>query len=79
MCGHPLQVVVLLCILLYSTVHNTVVQDLYFKPRMSRSKCKSSSDVAGTAKKRQAITMETKVKIIESGARQKNCRRHSFL
>ena len=32
---------------------------------MSRSKRKSSSDVAGTAKKCQAITMETKVKIIE--------------
>ena len=32
---------------------------------MSGSKCKSSSDVAGTAKKCQVITMETKVKIIE--------------
>ena len=32
---------------------------------MSGSKQKSSSDVAGTAKKCQAITMETKVKIIE--------------
>ena len=32
---------------------------------MSRSKRKSSGDVARTAKKRQAITMETKVKIIE--------------
>ena len=32
---------------------------------MSRSKRKGSGDVAGTAKKRQAITMETKVKIIE--------------
>ena len=32
---------------------------------MSGSKCKSSGDVAGTAKNRQAITMETKVKIIE--------------
>ena len=32
---------------------------------MSRSKRKSSSDVAGTAKKHQAIMMETKVKIIE--------------
>ncbi|TEA39543.1 hypothetical protein DBR06_SOUSAS11810002, partial [Sousa chinensis] len=29
------------------------------------SKCKRSGDVAGTAKKRQAITMETKVKVIE--------------
>ena len=32
---------------------------------MSGSKCKSSGDVAGTAKKHQAIIMETKVKIIE--------------
>ena len=32
---------------------------------MSGSKRKSSSDVGGTAKKRQVITMETKVKIIE--------------
>ena len=32
---------------------------------MSESKRKSSSHVAGTAKKHQAITMETKVKIIE--------------
>ena len=32
---------------------------------MSGSEHKSSSDVAGTAKKHQAIMMETKVKIIE--------------
>ena len=32
---------------------------------MSESKRKSSSHVAGTAKKHQAITMETKEKIIE--------------
>ena len=32
---------------------------------MSGSKCKSSGDITGTVKKRQAITMETKVKIIE--------------
>ena len=32
---------------------------------MSGSKHKTSGDVAGTAKKNQAITMETKVKIIE--------------
>ena len=32
---------------------------------MSRSKLKSSGDVAGTAKKRQVITMETKMKITE--------------
>ena len=65
MCVRPLQVVVLLCTLLYSTVQSTVVQHLYFKPSMSGSKCKRSGDVAGTAKKRQAITMETKVKVIE--------------
>ena len=49
---------VLLCTLLC-----TVVQYLYSKPRMSRNK--SKSDIAGTAKKCQVITMETKVKIIE--------------
>ena len=49
---------VLLCTLLH-----TVVQYLYSKPRMSRNK--SKSDIAGTAKKCQVITMETKVKIIE--------------
>ena len=38
---------------------------------MSRSKPKSSGDVAGTAKKWQAIMMETKVKIIERAERQK--------
>ena len=37
---------------------------------MSGSKHKSSGDVAGTAKKRQAITMETKEKIIEKMKRQ---------
>ena len=65
-CTHPLQGLVLLCTLLYTAIRST---DLYFKPRMSGSKCKSSSDVAGTAKKHQTITMETKVKIIESGVR----------
>ena len=45
---HPVQVVVLLCALLYRTVQRTVVQYLCFKPRMSRSKHKSSGDVAGT-------------------------------
>ena len=47
-CVRPLQVTVLLCTLLYSTVESTVVQYLYFKPRMSGSKRKSNSDVAGT-------------------------------
>ena len=41
MCVHPLQVVVLLCTLLYRA------QYLYFKPMMSGSKHKSS-DIAGT-------------------------------
>ena len=45
---HPLQVVVLLRTLFYSTVQSTVVQYIYFKPRMSRSKHKSRGDVAGT-------------------------------
>ena len=48
MCVHPLQVVVLLCTLLHSTVQSTVVQYLYFKPRRFGSKCKTSGDVAGT-------------------------------
>ena len=42
-CVRPVRVVVLLCTLLYSTVQSTVVQYIYFKPRMSRSKRKSSS------------------------------------
>jgi len=37
---HPLQVVVPLCALLYSTVQGTGVQYLYFKSRMSGSKRK---------------------------------------
>ena len=45
----------LLCTLLYSAVQNTVVQHLYFKPRMSRSKCKSNGDEAGTAKKSELL------------------------
>ena len=62
---HPLQVVVLLCTLLYSTIYCTVVQYLCFKPRICGSKHKSSGDVAGTTKKHKAIAMETKAKIIE--------------
>ena len=38
---------------------------------MSRSKCKSSGEVTGTAKKHQEIMMETKVKIIERAERGK--------
>ena len=40
-CMHPQQAAVLLCTLLYSTVRSTGVQYLYFKPRMSGSKCES--------------------------------------
>ena len=36
-------------------IEYTVVQYLYFKPRMSGSRCKSSNDVAGTAKKCQEL------------------------
>ena len=41
-------VVVASCILLCSTIESTVVQYLYFKSRMSRSKHKSSGDIVGT-------------------------------
>ena len=50
------------CAFMYFTVQSTAVQGLYFKPRMSGSKPKSSSDVAGTAKKCQAIMMEAQRK-----------------
>ena len=42
-----------------------MVQHLYFKPRMPRSKHKGSSDIAGTAQKCQVMMMETKEKIIK--------------
>ena len=48
-CVHPLPAAVLLCALLNSAVYSTVVQCLHFKPRMSRSKGKSSCDVADTS------------------------------
>ena len=41
------------------------MQYLYFKSRVPGSKHKSNSDVTGTAKKCQMITMEIKEKIIE--------------
>ena len=47
-CLHPLQAVVLLCTLRYSTECSSVAQYLYLKTRMSGSECKSSSDVAST-------------------------------
>ena len=64
---------VLYCTVLYR------IQYFYFKSRMSKSKCKSSGDVAGTAKKHQGIMMEKKVKNHwESGVRQKDGWHHSF-
>ena len=44
---------------------------------MSRSKRKSSSNTAGSARKCQVVTVETKVKINESGARLKDDRPYS--
>ena len=41
MCMHSLQVVGLLCVLLYVTVQSTVIRYLYFKSRMSESKHES--------------------------------------
>ena len=51
-----------LCTLLYRTIERTPVQCLYFKSRMSKSKCKSSSDVAGSAKKCQELESQGKDK-----------------
>ena len=42
-----------------ATVQSTVVQGLYFKPRMSRSKCRNSGDVARSAKKGQLLFWTT--------------------
>ena len=61
----PLQVAVRLCPSLCGTAERTAGQHLHLKPRVSRSKRESSGDVAGTTKKYRAITIETKVKIIE--------------
>ena len=58
----------LLCTLLYILY---TVQYIYFKCRMFGSKCESNGDVAGAAKKHQAIMMETKLKIIERAERGK--------
>ena len=59
------------CTSLCGAAWGTVLRHLYLKPRMSRSKLKSSGAVAGTAKKYQAITIETAVKIIERVERDK--------
>ena len=47
MCVYSPQVV-FLSTLLYNTIYSTVVEYLYFKPRMSRSRFKSSGDIADT-------------------------------
>ena len=47
-CVHHLQVILLLCTLLSSPLQRTVVEYVYFKPRISGSKHKGSRDVAGT-------------------------------
>ena len=47
MCVHALQTVRLSCTLLYCSVYSAVVQCLHFKPRMSKSMCKSRDDIAG--------------------------------
>lgn len=61
----PLEGVVLLCILLYSTARRTGAEYLCLKPRMTGSKHKNSSDMAVTAKKHHWVMVKTKVKIIE--------------
>ena len=60
-CVHPLQVVVLFCTLPQSTVQISVLQYLYFKPRMSTNMYKSSGDIAGTAKKYQLLYCTTEL------------------
>ena len=59
-CMNPLQVVVLLCTLLYRTAQNTVVWYFYFKCRVSGSKCKNSTVAAGTTKKCQELEAQSK-------------------
>ena len=56
---HRLQVVLLLCTLLYSPLQRTVVEYVYFKPRISGSKHKSSGVVAGTDMKRKKRAINT--------------------
>ena len=60
---HCLEMMVLLCTLQYCIEYSSTVS--LFKPRVSGSKHKSSSDIAGTAKKHQVMKMETKVNIIK--------------
>ena len=44
----------------FITQYYTVLQYLYFKPRMSGSKDKSSNEIASTAKTRQTVMIEKK-------------------
>ena len=51
------------CAFVYFTIQHYieyVVKYLYFKPRMSGSKDKSSSEIAGTAKTCQTVMIEKK-------------------
>ena len=41
-CVHPVQVVMLFCALLYSTVESTDIQYLYFKPRILEASIKTA-------------------------------------
>ena len=45
--------------LLYSGVKYSSIASLYFKPRMSGSQCKNSSDMAGIVKKLQLLNNTT--------------------
>ena len=53
------------CAFVYFTVQCCIgySNSLYFNPRMSRSKDKSSGDIVDTAKKHQVKMMEIKMKI----------------
>lgn len=42
-----------LCTLLYRTAQSTVMQYLYFQPKMSRNRSKGSGEIAGTAETHQ--------------------------
>ena len=53
MCVHPLEVLVLLCSLQYCIAYSSTVS--FFQTQMSGSKHKGSSELAGTAKKRQVM------------------------
>ena len=57
---HPLQLVVLLCTFLCTTVQRTAVQYLYFKPRISRSEVWKQQWYRWYAKKHQLLYCEVK-------------------